>query len=110
MLRAYGHIAVGDFADAAGPGLSAGRIVRRAGQGASLAHRLPACLMTPATAVVYCNSALLVGLKRALAGFFADTIFRPLLIVFCFALAAMAGNAEAKIAELIWLAIGFAAS
>jgi O-antigen/teichoic acid export membrane protein len=74
------------------------------------AHWLPACLMAIATAVVYCNSALLVGLKRPFAGFFADTIFRPLLIVACFTLAELAMGAEARLGELIWfLALGFAA-
>lgn len=107
MLRAYGHIALTSVILAvAGYPLASlfgepGRVL--------LVHWLPACLMALATAVVYCNSALLVGLRRPLAGFLADTIFRPLLIVLCFALAAMAGDAEAKFAELIWLlAIGFA--
>jgi O-antigen/teichoic acid export membrane protein len=73
-------------------------------------HWLAACLMAIATAVVYCNSALLVGLKRPFAGFLADTIFRPLLIVACFAIAGLAIGVEAKLGELIWLlALGFAA-
>lgn len=72
-------------------------------------HWLAACLMAIATAVVYCNSALLVGLKRPFAGFFADTIFRPLLIIACFAIAGLAMGAEAKLGEMIWLiALGFA--
>ncbi len=72
-------------------------------------HWLAACLMAIATAVVYCNSALLVGLKRPFAGFFADTIFRPLLIVACFAISGLAIGAEARLGELIWLlALGFA--
>lgn len=107
MLRAYGHVgATALLLLIAGYPLAAlfgepGRVLT--------AHWLPACLMTLATAVVYCNSALLVGLKRPFAGFFADTIFRPLLIVLCFAVAAMAGDAATKFAELIWLlAIGFA--
>jgi O-antigen/teichoic acid export membrane protein len=74
------------------------------------AHWLPACLMAIATAVVYCNSALLVGLKRPFAGFFADTIFRPLLIIACFAIAGIVMGAEARMGEMIWLlALGFAA-
>ncbi|MDB5539924.1 MAG: hypothetical protein JWQ89_1651 [Devosia sp.] len=108
MLRAYGHVAaMAVVLLVAGYPLAAlfgepGRVLT--------AHWLPACLMTLATAVVYCNSALLVGLKRPLAGFFADTIFRPLLIVLCFALATMASDAEGRFAELIWLlAIGFTA-
>lgn len=73
-------------------------------------HWLAACLMAIATAVVYCNSALLVGLKRPFAGFFADTIFRPLLIVACFAISGLAIGADARLGELIWLlALGFAA-
>lgn len=73
-------------------------------------HWLPACLMAIATAVVYCNSALLVGLKRPFAGFFADTIFRPLLIIACFVIAGLAIGAEARLGEMVWLlALGFAA-
>lgn len=73
-------------------------------------HWLAACLMAVATAVVYCNSALLVGLKRPFAGFFADTVFRPLLIVACFAIAGLSIGADARLGELIWLlAVGFAA-
>lgn len=107
MLRAYGHVAVTSvLLLVAGYPLAAlfgepGRVLT--------AHWLPAWLMTLATAVVYCNSALLVGLRRPYAGFFADTIFRPLLIVLCFAVATMAGDAEGRFAEMIWLlAIGFA--
>ena len=74
------------------------------------AHWVPACLMAIATAAVYCNSALLVGLKRPFVGFFADTIFRPLLIIACFAIAGLAMGAEARLGEMIWLlALGFAA-
>jgi O-antigen/teichoic acid export membrane protein len=108
MRRAYGHVALSSLVllvagyPLAGMFGEPGRVL--------LAHWVPACLMALATAVVYCNSALLVGLKRPFSGFFADTIFRPLLIVLCFAFAAMAGDAEARFAELIWLlAIGFAA-
>ena len=73
-------------------------------------HWLPACLMAIATAVVYCNSALLVGLKRPFAGFFGDTIFRPLLIIACLAIAGLTLGDKARLGELIWLlALGFTA-
>jgi O-antigen/teichoic acid export membrane protein len=66
------------------------------------------CLMATATAVVYCNSALLVGLKRPYAGFFGDTIFRPMLIVACLAIASVAFGEEAHLSGLIWMiALGF---
>jgi O-antigen/teichoic acid export membrane protein len=65
--------------------------------------------MASATAVVFVNSALLVGLKRPLAGFFADTIFRPMLIIGAFGIAMLAATAETAFGELIWmLAVGFA--
>ncbi len=73
-------------------------------------HWLAAGLMAIATAVVYCTSALLVGLKRPFAGFFADTVFRPLLVVACFAISGLAIGADARLGEMIWLlGLGFAA-
>jgi len=108
MSRAYGHILiVGALVTTCCYPLTSlfgepGRVIA--------AHWLPACLMAIATAVVYCNSALLVGLKRPFAGFFADTIFRPLLIIACFAVAGLTLGAEAQLGQLIWLlALGFAA-
>jgi len=107
ILRAYGHVAATALLLLVA-GYPLAMLFGEPGK-VLTAHWLPACLMALATAVVYCNSALLVGLKRPFAGFFADTIFRPLLIVLCFAIAAMGGDAAAKFAELIWLlAIGFA--
>jgi O-antigen/teichoic acid export membrane protein len=108
MSRAYGHVLIcGALITTCGYPLAGlfgepGRVLAE--------HWLAACLMAMATAVVYCNSALLVGLKRPFAGFFADTIFRPLLIVLCFAISGLAIGAEAKLDEMIWLlAFGFAA-
>lgn len=108
MSRAYGHVLIcGALVTTCCYPLTSflgepGRVVAE--------HWLPACLMAIATAVVYCNSALLVGLKRPLAGFFADTIVRPLLIVACIAIAGLAIGADARLEELIWLlALGFAA-
>lgn len=106
MRRAYGHVAVMSLAlfvlgplalphiGASGPLLAA--------------HWLPAVIMAAATAVVYCNSALLVGLKRPFAGFFGDTIFRPLLIAASFGIALLMGSAALGLNLVIWLlALGF---
>jgi O-antigen/teichoic acid export membrane protein len=108
MSRAYGHVlVVGALLTTCCYPLTSlfgepGRVLA--------GHWLPACLMAIATAVVYCNSALLVGLKRPFAGFFADTIFRPLLIVACFAVAGLTLGAGARLSQLIWLlALGFSA-
>jgi O-antigen/teichoic acid export membrane protein len=108
MSRAYGHVLIcGALLTTCCYPLTSllgepGRVLAQ--------HWLAACLMAIATAVVYCNSALLVGLKRPFAGFFADTIFRPLLVVACFAISGLAIGADARLGEMIWLlAIGFAA-
>ena len=107
MLRAYGHVAITALLLLI-LGYPLAALFGEPGK-VLVAHWAPAVLMAAATAVVYCNSALLVGLKRPFAGFFADTIFRPLLIVVCFAVATLALNSEQKFAEMIWLlAIGFA--
>lgn len=108
MGRAYGHVAVaGVLLFVAGYPLAnlfgePGRVVTT--------HWLPASVMATATALVLINSALLVGLKRPLAGFFADTIFRPMLIIGAFAIATMAVTVEEKFTTMLWLiALGFAA-
>lgn len=108
MVRAYGHIAVTGLLLAlvgrlALPFLGAsGEVIAQ--------HWVPAVAMAIATAVVYCNSALLVGLKRPLAGFFGDTVFRPLLVAAALAVALSLGNPERGLEMLLWLmALGFAA-
>jgi O-antigen/teichoic acid export membrane protein len=107
MMRAYGHVVVMSLVLlAAGYPLvgllgAPGHVVQ--------SHFGAVVLMTFATALVYCNSALLVGLKRPYAGFFADTVFRPMLMVLALAVAALALGEAEKFAGFIWmLAAGFA--
>ena len=107
MVRAYGHVAVaGAILFLAGYPLA--QLLGEPGK-VLTTYWLPASIMATATAVVLVNSALLVGLKRPLAGFFADTIFRPMLVIAAFATATMAVTAEQKFSEMLWiLAVGFA--
>ena len=70
------------------------------------AHWLPVMLMSLATALVYCNSALLIGLKRPFAGFFADTVFRPMLMVLALAVATVAFAPPAAFDGFIWMLAG----
>src|SRR5690606_33897302 len=44
-------------------------------------HWTPAAVLTIATAMVFVSGAMLVGLKRPFTGFFAETLFRPLLAI-----------------------------
>ena len=107
MRRAYGHIAItAVLLWFLGP--LALPLLGHPGD-VLAAHWLPVVIMAVATAVVYCNSALLVGLKRPYAGFFADTLFRPLLIVISLVLAGLALGETARLGWLLWLiALGFA--
>ncbi|MBI1204298.1 MAG: oligosaccharide flippase family protein [Rhodopseudomonas sp.] len=70
---------------------------------------LPCLLMAAATAFIYVNGAVLVGLKHPVAGLFADTLLRPLLAIAAFfAVACFAGMAQPLI-PLMWIvAIGYA--
>ena len=82
MTRSYGHV-VGALALL----LLAGPVLLDAlGQGSSTLaqHFVPVVLLAFGTAMVYVNGALLVGLKRPFAGFFADTLFRPMIVMGAF--------------------------
>lgn len=69
----------------------------------------PGLLMASAAALIYVNGAVLVGLKRPVAGLFADTLLRPLLAIGAFfAVAHFAGMTQ-PLRPLMWIvAIGYA--
>jgi O-antigen/teichoic acid export membrane protein len=76
--------------------------------GAMLAqHWIPVTLLAIATAIVYVNGAALVGLKHPVAGFLADTIFRPLSVIAAFVIALAAGSPGAGFTQMLWI-VGFA--
>jgi O-antigen/teichoic acid export membrane protein len=105
--RAYTHIALtGALLIVIGQ-----PVVRLFGDaGAAIAsHWTPAAVLTIATAMVFVSGAMLVGLKRPFAGFFAETLFRPLLAIAGFAVTiAMSGGGEG-INPILWvLSIGYA--
>jgi len=106
LTRAYAHV-VGALVLL----LLVGRpLLDLLGQGDSVLahHLLPVLLLAFGTALVYVNGALLVGLKRPLAGFFADTIFRPMIVVAAFlATMGFASAAEGFTAMLWTIAIGY---
>lgn len=79
LMRGYGHVALafvallvfGDW------------VMELLGQNDSAVahHWVPVAMLSLATALVYVNGGVLVGLKRPMAGFFADSIFRPMLVL-----------------------------
>lgn len=71
---------------------------------------LPTCMMAVANALILVNSALMVGLKHPFAGFFADSLFRPLLIVASFPIAALMMAGDQMLASFVWMiALGYLA-
>lgn len=106
MVRAYGHVVVGAvvlylvFEAVAGLAGTNGEVLRL--------MRLPAALFAFATAWIFVNGALLVGLKRPLAGYFAEALVRPLIVVGAFAIALALGEGEPALAKMLWgLALGY---
>ena len=106
IKHAYGHV-VGSLVVLllAGPYL-----LGLVGQGESVLaqHFVPVVLLAFGTALVYVNGAVLVGLKRPFAGFLADTMFRPMIVVGAFlATLGIAAPAEG-FSFMLWLiAIGY---
>lgn len=109
LARAYLHVGL-TFALVvlAGPWL-----LQSAGQGGSTVarHFLPVALLALGTAIVYVNSALLIGLKRPFAGFFADTLLRPMLVLAAFLLVlVLAGTPDAGFTLMLWyIGLGYVA-
>lgn len=106
MARSYGHVAAMSVLllivgfPLAGLLGTPGHVVQ--------AHWVPIVLMTLASAVVYCNSALLIGLKRPYAGYFAETVFRPMLTILAISIGLMALGARNGFDTFIWvLATGY---
>lgn len=102
LTRAYGHVAAACvLLLVAGP-----VVLRLLGQGDSVvaAHFVPVVLLALATALVYVNGGVLVGMKRPFAGFFADGIFRPMMVLAAvLGCAAFMPNAGSAFETMLWL-------
>jgi O-antigen/teichoic acid export membrane protein len=106
MTRSYGHVLISLVLVLLGGPL----LLTLLGQGESVLaqHFVPVTLFAFATATVYVNSALLIGLKRPFAGFFADTMFRPFIVIAAFlATMSFAVHAEAFSVMLWAVAVGY---
>lgn len=107
LMRAYGHVLV-STALLVGLGLPALGALGL-GEGTVAAHFLPVCLLAFGTTMVFVNGAVLVGLRRPFAGFFADTLFRPMVVILGFlVVSAFASGPEPAFTALLWwIGIGY---
>jgi O-antigen/teichoic acid export membrane protein len=102
VLRAYGHVAgVFLLLLAGGPFLF--NAVGQSGHVLAV-YYVPVVLLALATALVYVNGSVLVGLKRPFAGFFADGIFRPIMVLATVLIcAALLGSPDAAFGAMLWV-------
>ncbi len=101
LTRCYGHVlAVLALLLVAAPVL-----LNLLGQGESVVaqHLVPVALLAFGTATVYVSGALLVGLKRPFAGFFADTLFRPLVVLAAFVAGLGLATPAAGFSLMLWV-------
>lgn len=107
MTRSYGHVvAVFVLVLLGGPPLL---VLWGQGESGLAQHFIAVAVFAFATAMVYVNGALLIGLKRPFAGFFADTTFRPIIVIVAF-LATMSVTVPAEgLSMMLWaVAVGYA--
>ncbi|GEM_PF-411102 len=101
LMRSYAHVLF------AGSALGLGVLVLTIGAGAYLPtvaqYWIPICLMAVSVAMVFVSGAILVGLKRPCAGFFADGLVRPMLVVAAFVLATVLAEEPQRLGFMLWL-------
>ena len=102
VVRAYGHVGLTFLALVLAGPLVLGWL--GLGQHVVAMHYTPVALLALATALVYVNGAVLVGLKRPFAGFFADGIFRPMMVLgTVLACAAMLSAPVEAFSTMLWV-------
>ncbi|UJW86678.1 lipopolysaccharide biosynthesis protein [Devosia sp. SL43] len=106
ITRAYGHV----FGALLLLLLGGRTVLNLLGQGESVVaeHFVPVALLAFGTALVYVNGAVLVGLKRPFAGFFADTMFRPMIVMGAFLATMGFGTPVEGFSYMLWtIAFGY---
>lgn len=109
LVRAYGHVVAAFLLLVlAGPALLGALGL---GEHVVATFFIPVVLLALATALVYVNGSVLVGLKRPYAGFFADGIFRPMMVLATVLVCALwMSTPEAAFGAMLWItAFGYVA-
>lgn len=101
VQRAYMHVAIVGLLVAIGGGLLASAF----GEAGRAVAEIwwPTAVLAAATGTVYLNGALLVGFRRPYAGFFAETLFRPMLVVGTFGISVTTMSGLAALHGMLWM-------
>ncbi len=101
LVRCYGHVAAAFVVVVLGGPL----VLMLTGQQDSVvgAHFVPIALLALGAALVYVNGAILVGLKRPFAGFFADALFRPMVVLAAFAVVSIVSSPPEAFTLMLWI-------
>lgn len=104
MVRAYGHV-LGTFVLLL---LAGYPLLSFLGQTDSALgrHFAPLALLALSTGLVHVNGSVLIGLKRPLAGFFADAIFRPMVLIAAFVIALTVSMPLVAFDHMLWMIAG----
>ena len=108
MIRAYGHV-LGTFALLLLAGYPLLTLFGQTGSALGQ-HFMPLALLALSTGLVHVNGSVLIGLKRPLAGYFADAIFRPMVVLAAFLITMAFSVPAAAFDHMLWyMAIGYMA-
>ena len=105
MVRSYGHIAIVALVLALFGAPLAG-LIGAPGQ-ILQSHWIPVVLMALSAGMIFVSGAILVGLKRPYASYFADGLFRPVAILTAFLACMGFADPGAGFATMVWIIAGF---
>ena len=101
MTRAYGHV-LGTFILLLVAGYPLLMLLGQTGSALGQ-HFAPLALLAFATGLVHVNGSVLIGLKRPLAGYFADAIFRPMVVLAAFLVALSFAVPAEAFDHMLWI-------
>lgn len=101
LVRAYGHVALMALV----LGVVAWPFVGLFGEPGEVLvqHWIPAVILASGAATVYVSGAVLVGLKQPFAGYFAESLFRPIAAIGAFIICMGVTSPSEGFAEMIWI-------
>ncbi|WP_375451942.1 lipopolysaccharide biosynthesis protein [uncultured Devosia sp.] len=101
MRRAYGHV-LGTFVALLLAGYPLLMVLGQTGSALGQ-HFVPLAVLAFCSGLVHVNGSVLIGLKRPLAGYFADAVVRPMIVLAAFVLALSFAVPDAAFGSMLWI-------